>query len=267
MNLSDLLILLIEPSRVQRHIIMETLKEIGITDIEEFDAALPALEQMSTIKPDIVMSSMHLPDMLGTEVVHRMRSTEGLSDITFMLISSETHYRYLEPIRQAGAIAILPKPFKPEDMKRALQSTMHYIFDDGGSEHAEDFFLDSRVLVVDDSALSRRFIRQTLEHIGVGLIMEASDGAEALKIMEQQRFDLIISDYNMPNVDGIELVEHIRRESNQQAIPVMMVTSEQNESRLAAIERSGVSALCSKPLSYDMMKQMIEQIIADSTEI
>ncbi|SEF71401.1 response regulator [Marinobacterium lutimaris] len=262
MRLDELLVQVIEPSRVQRHIIVDALRQLGIEQIETFDSAAPALTRMSIMKPDIVMSSMHLPDITGTELVTRMRQQPELSEITFLLVSSETHYRYLEPIRQAGAIAILPKPFSRNDLMRALQSTMHYI-GDKLREEEDEFFEDMSVLVVDDSGMSRKFVHQILKSAGIENVVEAKDGAEALQFLEERMFDLIISDYNMPNIDGLELVEHIRNYSSQPTVPVMMITSEQNESRLAAIQNAGVSALCSKPLSYDMMKQLIQQLVAD----
>ncbi|MBV1789549.1 response regulator [Marinobacterium sp. D7] len=263
MNIDDLLVQVIEPSRVQRHIIIDSLRQLGIHDIEDFESAEPALERMQTVKPDIVMSSMHLPDMTGTELVTKMRENPELADITFLLVSTETHYRYLEPIRQAGAIAILPKPFSRNDLMRALQSTMHYINDRQQEEEDDDLFDDMRVLLVDDSTLSRKFVHQVLTAAGIQNIVEAQDGAEALQYLAEQSFDLVISDYNMPNIDGLELVDHIRNHSAQPTVPVMMITSEQNSSRLAAIQSAGVSALCSKPLSYDMVKQLIQQLVAD----
>jgi two-component system chemotaxis response regulator CheY len=263
MNIEDLLVQVIEPSRVQRHIIVDTLRDIGIREIEQFDSAAPALERMEVVHPDIVMSAMHLPDMTGTELVNHMRAQPELADITFLLVSSETHYRYLEPIRQAGAIAILPKPFNRNDLKRALQSTMHYIRDAQSEGEERALFEDMRVLLVDDSGLSRKFVRQILNAAGIEQVVEAEDGAQALQRLQEEMFDLVISDYNMPNIDGLELVEHIRHHSDQPTVPVMMITSEQNDNRLAAIQSAGVSALCSKPLSYDIVKQLVQQLVAD----
>ena len=98
-----------------------------------------------------------------------------------------------------------------------------------------------------------------LESLSIHSIETARDGSEALNMINQgHRFDLIITDYNMPNIDGKELTEHIRTHSEQPTVPILMITSEQNESRLAAIQSAGVSALCSKPLSYDTVKQLTE---------
>jgi len=262
MNLEELFVIVIEPSKVQRTIITNHLRDLGIGTIDEYDTGKTALEAMHLQIPDIVLSSMHLPDMTGTEVVETMRQDPELEDITFLLVSSETHYRYLEPIRQAGAIAILPKPFSVQDLSRALQSTLHYI-SDAVEEHTTEEFENLRVLLVDDSKLSRKYLHQVLENIGIQVITEAEDGAQALETLKDNAFDLIISDYNMPNIDGREMVEHIRTHSEQPTIPVMMVTSEQNQNQLAAIQSAGVSALCAKPLSYDVMKHIIEQLVFD----
>lgn len=262
MNFSELFVLIIEPSRVQRTIIVNHLKTFGINNIDEYSDGRTALKAIYAQTPDIVLSSMHLPDMTGTEVVNEMRQNPALKDITFFLVSSETHYRYLEPIRQAGAIAILPKPFTRQDLGIALQSTLHYLIDlDNPDEEKTEAFENLKVLLVDDSIVSRKYLHKILGNIGIGTVTEASDGAEAIKILKQETFDLIVSDYNMPNIDGREMLEHIRSHGEQPTIPVMMVTSEQNKNQLAAIQNAGVSALCAKPLSYDVMKQVIEQLV------
>ncbi len=261
MQLSNLYVIIIEPSKVQRHIIMDQLHLIGVTQIEEFDSAEPALERMQQITPDLVLSAMHLPGISGTDLVAEMRRQATLEMVTFILVSSETHYRYLEPIRQAGAIAILPKPFTADDLATALRSTLEYLADsedEGESEEYEHL----RVLIVDDSAMALRYVRQMLDGLGIGTIDTAGDGSEALDLLEKgHSYDLIITDYNMPNVDGKELTEHIRQYGDQPTIPILMLTSEQNESRLAAVQSAGVSAICNKPFSYGTVKSLIEQLI------
>ncbi|WP_028469951.1 response regulator [Neptunomonas japonica] len=262
MNFSELFVLIIEPSRVQRTIIVNHLKSFGINNIDEFSDGRSALSAIHLQTPDIVLSSMHLPDMTGTEVVKEMREDPNLCDITFLLVSSETHYRYLEPIRQSGAIAILPKPFTRKELGISLQSTLHYLIDlDTPDEDKTEAFESLKILLVDDSLVSRKYLHQILDNLGIHAITEAADGAEALNTLKQQTFDLIISDYNMPNIDGREMVEYIRTHGEQTTIPIMMVTSEQNKSQLAAIQNAGVSALCAKPLSYDTMKNTIEQLV------
>ncbi|KAA0875038.1 response regulator [Nitrincola tapanii] len=262
MEINELLIILIEPSRMQRNIILNQLGELGVAEIESFSEANEALARMQQITPDIVISSMHLPDMTGSELLGQMRNHPKLADVAFFLISSETLYRYLEPIRQAGATAILPKPFDRDELREALHSAMHYVIDRSNEFEAQDAEIDHlSVLVVDDSPMSRKYLERVLNAIGVVKIREARDGAEALQIMKVERFDLVITDYNMPNIDGLELVQHIRQYTDQPSVPVIVVTSEQNEEPLSAIKTAGVSAICQKPLSYQTLKKLIRHLI------
>lgn len=261
MELQSLLLLLIEPSRTQRHIIKNNLISLGLEAIEEFENAQDALERMQSVKPDIVMSSMHLPDMSGSELVTEMRKSNTLHDVIFFLITSETLYRYIEPIRQSGAAVILPKPFELEELKKMLMGALTYINDSqDGVEKSEDDLEDLWVLVVDDSITSRHFVQRTLTSLGIVNCREAKDGAEALQIMKTQHFDLIITDYNMPNIDGLELVEHIRHYSDQPTIPILVVTSEQNQESLAQFKSAGATAICQKPVSYESLKGLLHHL-------
>ncbi|RAU18542.1 response regulator [Nitrincola tibetensis] len=264
MELSELLLMVIEPSRMQRNIIVGHLRKMGIVAIEEFTEAAPALERMQGITPDIVISAMHLPDMTGSELVGQMRTKPELCDVTFFLISSETLYRYLEPIRQAGATVILPKPYDPERLNEALSSAVNYVAArQNDFEGTNEEFDDLWIMVVDDSSTSRKYLQRVLTSLGIHNIREAKDGAEALQILKGQRFDLIITDYNMPNIDGLELVEHIRHYTDQPSIPIVVVTSEQNDEPLHALKTAGVSAICEKPLSYVALRKLIRHLIND----
>lgn len=264
MNLSNLLVVLIEPSNLQRSIILKHLASFEITEVEQFTCGQDSLDFMETQVPDIVISSMHLPDMTGADVVKNMREQECLLETTFLLISSETHYRHLEPIRQAGAIGILPKPFTEKDLGKVLHSTVDYI-GDYETEVSDEEFENLSILIVDDSRVSRLYFKNILTNLGVKHLIEATDGAKAFELFQQQHFDLVVTDYNMPNVDGKELLDLIRNDENQPSVPVMMVTSEQDDARLAAIESSGVSALLKKPLTYDVIKRIITELVFDNT--
>lgn len=266
MELRELLVLVIEPSRMQRNIIVGNLRALGVQEIEEFSEAHEALDRMQTITPDIVMSAMHLSDMTGSELVGEMRKIDGLDDVAFFLISSETLYRYLEPIRQSGAATILPKPYDPEELRKALMSAVEYVEDHHKhDDDADDGFDDLWVLIVDDSKMSRRYLARVLNSLGVLNYREAKDGAEALQVMKNQRFDLVITDFNMPNIDGLELVQHIRQYTDQPTVPVLVVTSEQNESQLASFKQQGVTAICRKPLSYHSLKQLLQHLISETS--
>jgi len=261
-SLSELYILMVEPSKSQAKYIHRELKEAGIAHFEIAFDGESALHVMSQFKPDLVISAMHLPDMLATDLIYKMQNDKYLEDVSFMLISSETGFEYLDPIKQAGVIAILPKPFNSEQLKRGLYNTLNVI-------NTEELDLgvivveDLKVLIVDDSLLARKHIKRVLNGLGIEDVMQAVDGVNAVALIEKHFFDFIVTDFNMPNMDGKALLEYIRNKSNQSSIPVLMVTSEGDMGQLAAVEQAGVSGIFDKPFDSDTVRDLIQKILTD----
>lgn len=262
LQIQDLLVMLIEPSITQQQIIKRQLTELGVDRVITANQGQAALSAMHGDHPDLVISALYLPDMTGTDVVHEMRDKTDLQDIAFMLVSSETRFRYLDPIRQAGAVAILPKPFDLKELKIAMKSTLDFI--DPESLELDQFVPEElEILVVDDSPLARKHIMRVLSSLGIEKMTSASDGVEAVELINQQYFDIVVTDYNMPNMDGQELTDYIRTRSNQSSIPVLMVTSEDNENRLAAVQQAGVSAICDKPFETATVRDLIQKVLSE----
>ncbi len=262
LTLSDLDILIVEPSTVQSKIIHSHFQDAQVNNIDIVHNGAQALEYMSSSLPDLIVSALYLPDMTGTELVQTMRNTDTLEKIPFMLISSETSFEQIDPIRQAGVVAILPKPFAFTDLKRALFNTLDFINPSVCDAENMDFE-EFHVLVVDDSMMARKHIRRVLEKMGITLFSEAVNGKEAISVIENNFFDLIVTDYNMPEMDGRELTQYIREKSSQSSIPILMVTSENDDNRLSAVQQAGVSGICDKPFEPDTVKAYLKNIMAD----
>jgi two-component system chemotaxis response regulator CheY len=261
LSIDQLFVLLVEPSPMQRRIIERTLEAQGIRALAHCEAGADALERLAHEPIDLVVSAMYLPDMTGTDLVHQIRAADRGADTPFMLVSSETRFRLLDPIRQAGVVGILPKPFSDAELRTALATTLDLL--DDAPEPAEDQALDMKVLLVDDSPLARKHIARVLGSLGIDAIDEAADGVEAADMLERHYYDFVVTDYNMPRMDGRELVEHVRHASAQASIPVLMVTSESNSKRLAAVQQSGVSAICDKPFEPATVRQLIRQMMRE----
>jgi two-component system chemotaxis response regulator CheY len=261
LSVEQLDVLLVEPSATQHRIIGDYLQELGATAVRRVDNAAQAIAAMDSRLPDLVISAMHLPDMTGTELLQTMRGAERTLDLPFMLVSSETALRYLEPLRQAGVIAILPKPFTRQQLRTSLNAVLDFL--DPEPLSLADFAADElKVLLVDDSITSRHIIRQMLERLGIEHFAEAENGGQALRMINGEFFDLVVTDYNMPEMDGQELVQLIRNSSSQPSIPVLMVTSERDQGRLAGIRQSGVSAVFDKPLTVNTLRSALQRVLA-----
>ena len=261
-SFQDLDVLIVEPSTMQQRAVREALGKLGVTRVQVADSGAAALAAMRAASPALVVGAMYLSDMSGVELLAAMRSDEALAGVAFVLVSSETRAEILDPIRQSGASAILPKPFADADLVAALAATLDWL-----NPHQRldaDVDLERlRVLLVDDSPNARKFMRRVLGNLGIENITEAGDGREAVEILAGSMFDLVITDYNMPEMDGLALLQHIRSESWQSSVPVLMVTSETNPERLAAVRAAGVSGICDKPFEPKVVKRVIEAALTD----
>jgi two-component system chemotaxis response regulator CheY len=267
-EIHNLHICLVEPSSVQANIIAEHLGEMGVTHIDKVTTGTDAIKALdSSDIPDVIMSALYLPDMTGTDLISTIRHHETNSGTPFVLISSETDPRNLEDVRQAGTIAILPKPFTKTQLFRSILNTLDFLNAEEEREDASDLdFSNLKVLVVDDSKVARKHIKNVLERIGFEHLEEVTDGREAIPLIDSVLYDLVVTDYNMPNIDGLGLVDYIRTKSVQASVPILMVSSEHDEGRLAAVMDAGVSAICDKPFETSLVRNLVKKFLKRDDE-
>jgi len=263
-SLSELTALVVEPSGMQAKVLAAALTNENIGRVERVETGEAALAWLETHPDSLVVSAFHLPDMTGAELIGKMRARAASVATPFILVSSETRFNQLDPVRQSGASGILPKPFSSEQLQAALRATLDFLNTDDSLEE-DGFDLEAlRVMVVDDSAMARKFIRQVLSNLGVKTFFEAANGRQAAELLAETAVDLVVTDYNMPEMDGQALIAHIRNDSWQKTVPVLMVTSETNQGRLAAVEELGVVGMCDKPFEPVMVRSLLRRLLAGS---
>ena len=119
--------------------------------------------------------------------------------------------------------------------------------------------MESEILVVDDSAAIRKILQRVLRQTGmsIGTIYEAGDGQEALETLRKQKIDLVLSDINMPKMDGLQLLASVRASVAWRDIPVVMITTEGGETRVAEAVKLGASGYVRKPFTADQIKEKL----------
>jgi len=117
-----------------------------------------------------------------------------------------------------------------------------------------------RILVVDDFATMRRIIRNLLKELGHTDVDEAEDGVCALAKLREGAFDFVISDWNMPNMTGIELLQAIRADEALKKMPVLMVTAEARKDNIIMAAQSGASGYVVKPFTAATLDEKIRKI-------
>ncbi len=119
------------------------------------------------------------------------------------------------------------------------------------------------VLLVDDSAVMRKMIERNLREAGlqIGEVLEAGDGWEALALAKQKPPDLILCDINMPTMDGLEFLRTLRASEAAQHVPVVMITTEGSEARMAEAEAAGAKGYIRKPFTAGQIKAQILPLV------
>lgn len=117
-----------------------------------------------------------------------------------------------------------------------------------------------KVLIVDDFSTMRRILKNILRQLGFSNIVEADDGATAVGVLERENIDFIISDWNMPEMTGIELLRHVRQTEELKDTPFLMVTAEAQQENIIEAVKAKVSNYIVKPFTADTLNEKIEKI-------
>ncbi|SMR73283.1 chemotaxis response regulator CheY [Marinobacterium sediminicola] len=119
---------------------------------------------------------------------------------------------------------------------------------------------DIKILVVDDFSTMRRIIKNLLRDLGFTNVDEADDGKTALPILKQGNVDFLITDWNMPEMTGIDLLKEVRADAALAHIPVLMVTAEAKREQIIAAAQAGVNGYVVKPFTAAVLKEKIDKI-------
>ena len=122
-------------------------------------------------------------------------------------------------------------------------------------------FKDMRFLVVDDFSTMRRIIRNLLKELGYNNVDEAEDGSMAVAKLNRDTYDFIVSDWNMPVMDGLELLKAVRADAKLAHIPMLMVTAEAKKENIIAAAQAGASSYVVKPFTAATLDEKISKIL------
>lgn len=118
-----------------------------------------------------------------------------------------------------------------------------------------------KVLIVDDFATMRRILKNILKQLGFKNLVEADDGTTAWEILESQTIDLIISDWNMPKMTGLELLKKVRAGDRHKKTPFLMVTAEAQKQNVIEAVQAGVSNYVVKPFTAEAISDKLKKIL------
>jgi CheY-like chemotaxis protein len=250
-------VVLVEPSRTQAGIIRRYFQSQGVQHVVTAATGKEALELVRRERPAAVVSTLYLSDMTGVELAQQIRQDNPAGAPGFILISSEAESADAGSLSQCGRAHHLLKPFTPEELVTALKLVT------AGPPAAADR-AKLRVLIVDDSTPARLHVRAVLQGLGLSQFVEAADGAQAVAAIARGSFDLVVTDYNMPFLDGRALIAYLKQNPATAALPVIMVTTEQDPAKLEAVRQLDVAAVCDKSFPADVVRGVLDRLVAKS---
>jgi two-component system chemotaxis response regulator CheY len=117
-----------------------------------------------------------------------------------------------------------------------------------------------KFLVVDDFSTMRRIVRNLLKELGYANVEEAEDGAQGLHMLKSAKFDFVVSDWNMPNMDGLQMLQAIRADPTLSSLPVLMVTAEAKKENIIAAAQAGANGYVVKPFTAATLDEKLGKI-------
>ncbi len=123
--------------------------------------------------------------------------------------------------------------------------------------------MDVDILVVDDSAAIRKILQRVLRQTGmsIGNIHEAGDGQEALEVLKSHPVQLVLTDINMPKMDGLQFLAAVKASAEWRGVPVVMITTEGGETKVAEAVKLGAAGYVRKPFTADQIKEKLAGIL------
>lgn len=247
-------VLLADDSSTARQIIKRELIIMGFEDQNIRDAAdgVQALKLLAKSEFHMIISDWHMPNLDGLALLKAVKADAQFKSIPFLMLTTEAEKNKISEAFESSADQYIGKPFTSVPFQQTINKLLI------GSTS----FNDKKVLVIDDSAVLRTILARNLEQVGFrkSNIIQSGDGEDGLDKLSVDSFDLVITDWYMPNMDGLEFVKQIKEKDRLKDIPLLMVTSEMDARKELEAFRAGISAYIIKPFTANDLECKIKEV-------
>lgn len=243
-------VLLTDDSLVIHRHTVPILREAGYDVVSAHDGR-QGLEMARELLPDAVVTDVDMPLMSGFELCHALKTDERTARAPVLICSARADAADLQAGFDAGADDYLVKPVVPEELTTRLKLLLP---DEMESQR-------ERILVVDDAAVTRRYVSDCLRRQGFE-VDTAENGRVGLEKARAWRPALVVSDYEMPEMDGFEMVHRLKRSRETRNIAVIMITARDSERDVKQMHAAGAAAYLVKPFTSDKCVATVEHTLA-----
>jgi CheY-like chemotaxis protein len=275
-SLRDVRILVVDDKQTNRRILQGTLNSWGAqttcaTSGRQALAKLAA--SLDAQKPyQVVVTDMHMPEMDGFGLVTRIRSLSEITSMPVLMLSSGARRENADRYRQLGIGSFLSKPVRRRELLAAIVALLRRQTTPQGSTEvvAREFTSRSRevrILLAEDNRVNQAVASRLLAKLGYILII-ANNGQEAIDLLKQQTFDLVLMDVQMPEMDGISATKRIREyeKSTHGHIPIIAMTAHVMKEDRARCLAAGMDGYVTKPISSEEVEAAILTALDETPE-
>lgn len=252
-------VFILDRSRIIRDQLRGVLEKNGAEVQVDFSSD-SALMRIIHWCPDLIIGSVEVGAITGFDLCLLLKLMTDYAAIPIIIISSGEKDVMQHRASDVGADFYVPKD------KCIIENTCQIIdrlwSDQPQAAATQEESVQrqpGKVLLVDDSAVMRRIIRNMLYKMGVEEICEAVDGQEALKQLQKHHIGLVLTDWNMPVMNGLDFVRAVRRQPEFDTLPIIMVTTEAGKHERELASEAGVNKHLRKPFSNEKIREVIDQ--------
>ncbi len=244
-------ILIVDDSQMMRNVIKGYLAEFDCVTVEASDGEMGfSLAQNKHF--DLIITDVEMPLKNGIELCQDLKKNPATCGIPIIIISSFSSEKDIHAGFQAGASAYLSK----DEVPNQLFSTVEEILS------KSNFNVTKLIMIVDDSALIRRLVGTELSKEGYQTLA-AENGLDALVKLKNHRPDLIISDIDMPVMNGFEFCEAVQADAMLNSIPVIVMSANSDRGHMQRMLQRGVQAYLVKPFNMDQLSILVDKLLSD----
>ena len=244
-------ILVVDDSPMVRNVLRRELQQMGAKVTEAFDG-LNGLETAICEDFDLVITDIEMPRMDGFSLCEKLKSHDAKKSIPIVILSSKDQEENIERGFKLGVAAFIPKSNAKTELRARVRELL-----------GRNVLLRRRtILVVDDSASTRHLVEKSLLAAGF-YVLSAENGAKALKLLDNHRPDLILSDLNMPELDGAGLCKMVHANPALSRIPFIIMSSNADRATMRRLLQCGASSYLVKPFNLDQLVVTAEQFLSE----
>lgn len=248
-------VLIVDDSPASRQMVHTILEEMGL-DVTEADDGTAALDLAQNQAFDLVVTDVNMPVMDGLELCETLKHNETTQALPVIILSSRDSDADIEAGFSAGAAAYVPKNQVAE-----LSEQVRLLLDRHG------FLKERLALVVDDSKAIRTMVADDLRKEGFK-VQKAADGEKALRILDKGLMpDIIVTDLEMPRLNGLELIREITSRPRYMHIPVVVMSTHGERSAMLPAMHAGAASYITKPFRGEQLAILLERLLSDQVSL